>query len=142
MPDSYMRKKWPQSSPGMTLFAVGITATMLSLAVFALQDLAILITGKFARWSPLRDVGYVIGAGIAALFCAFTGFIWKSGFPKTLAALLSVSMASYVLERFLVTPTLWLRIEHRSSVFALQANRARLATLLPQSSNHTVLLQF
>jgi len=75
MPDSYMRKKWLESSPGMTLFAIGITATMLSLAVFALQDLTILITGKFAKWSPLRDVGYVIGAGIAALFCAFTGFI-------------------------------------------------------------------
>src|SRR5947208_9297238 len=56
------------------------------------------------RSSPRRDVGYVIGAGIATLFCAFTGFIWKSGFPKTLAALLSVSMASHVLERFLVTP--------------------------------------
>src|SRR6266478_6165541 len=59
--------------------------------------------------SPLRDVSYVICAGIAALFCALTAFIWKSGFPKIMAALMSVSMASHVLERVLATPTPWLR---------------------------------
>src|SRR6267143_7203604 len=75
MPDKYMRKKWLQSSPGMTLFAVGVTATMLSLAVFALQDLTILITGKFVRWSPLRDV------------C----MSWERGSPHFFAHLLPLS---------------------------------------------------
>jgi hypothetical protein len=104
-----MRKKWIEGEPGITLIAVGLAATMLSLAVFAVQDMMILIKGKFIGWSPLRDGWYVTCAGIAAIFSTFTAFIWRSGFPKILATLLSVSMASYVLERFVSIPTLWLR---------------------------------
>jgi hypothetical protein len=102
---SFMRRDWLGTSTGINVVAIGVVAIMFSLAVFAVEDFSILLTGKpYALHGP-RGSWYLLWAGIAAVFSAMTVFIWRPGLPRIVMALFSLSMASHILEQFVTLPT-------------------------------------
>jgi hypothetical protein len=104
-----MRRDFLRTSIGVQVVAIGIVAIVLSLQL-ALQDIWILITGKLVVLTGLRGAWYLICAGVAALFSAFTVFIWRPGFPRVVIGLFSVAMVSHIIEQFVSLPERPLRI--------------------------------
>ena len=88
------------------MVAIGLVAIMFSLVIFTLQDISILLAGKlFITLATLRGTWYLLVATIAALFSALTVFIWRPGLPRIVIGLFSVTMASHIIEQFVILPT-------------------------------------
>jgi hypothetical protein len=129
-----MRRGWLGTATGLNVVAIGIVASALSLVMFTIQDLLTLLTGKFAAFHGPKGIWYVLLAILAALFSAMTVFVFRPGLPRFLAALLSITMASHVLEQFVALPTQQLKLAAlcRSFVVAiviLQLWRSRSAAI-------------
>jgi len=105
-----MRRGWLGTSIGLNVVAIGIVASTLSVVMFTIQDLLTLLTGKFAAFHGPKGIWYVALAVLAALFCAMNVFVLRPGLPRFLAALLSITMASHVLEQFVALPTQQLKL--------------------------------
>jgi hypothetical protein len=93
-----MKQGWLNSKIGINIVAIGIVATMLSLAVFTVEDVAILFTGNLFAFRTPRLAFYSLAAAVAALFCGLTIFIFRPGLPRIIISLLAVSMASHATE--------------------------------------------
>jgi hypothetical protein len=98
---SVVRKDWLTTSTSENVVAVGIYATMFSVAVFTLEDIWILFTGKLASllhgpsgWWAL------LWAALATMFSAISVFVWRPVVPRIVMTLFSMSMASHILEQF------------------------------------------
>src|SRR5271156_4810847 len=129
-----MRRGWLGTATGLNVVAIGIVASALSLVMFTIQDLLTLLTGKFAAFHGPKGIWYVLLAILAALFSAMNVFFFRRGLPRFLAALLSITMASHVLEQFVALPTQQLKLAAlcRSFVIAiviLQLWRSRSAAI-------------
>lgn len=97
-----MKHYWLKSEMGENVVAIGLVAIMFSLALFTLQDLSILLTGKFVALRGLYGIWYMLLATVSALFSARTVFVWRPGFPRIVIGLFSISMVSHVIEQFVV----------------------------------------
>ena len=104
-----MRQDWLRTSTGINVVAVGLVAIMFSLALFAVQDFSILLTGKPYALQGLRGSWYLLWAATAAVFSAMTIFIWRPGLPRIVIALFSIAIASHILEQFVTLPALQLK---------------------------------
>jgi hypothetical protein len=129
-----MRRGWLGTAAGPNVVAIGIVASALSLVMFTIQDLLTLLTGEFAAFHGPKGIWYVLLATLAALFSAMNVFVFRPGLPRFLAALLSITMASHVLEQFVALPTQQLKLAAlcRSFVVAiviLQLWRSRSAAI-------------
>ena len=101
-----MRHDWLNTEFGITVVAIGLVAILFSGIIFTLQDISILLTGKFLfTLGTLRDIWYLLIATLAALFSALCVLIWRPGLPRIVIGLFSVSMASHVVEQFVFLPT-------------------------------------
>jgi hypothetical protein len=98
------------TSTGLNVVAIGIVASALSLVMFTIQDLLTLLTGKFVAFHGPKGIWYVVLAILAALFCAMNVFVLRPGLPRFLAVLLSITMASHVLEQFVALPAQQLKL--------------------------------
>ena len=105
-----MRKDWLETSAGVNVVAIGIVAILFSLAIFTLQDFAILFTGRPDLLRGLRGIWYLLWAAVAAVFSVMTVFIWRPGWPRIVITLFSISMVSHVLEQFVKVPAQQLRL--------------------------------
>jgi flagellar biosynthesis protein FlhB len=97
-----MRQDWLATSKGVNAVAVGIYAIMLSLVVFALEDTSTLLTGRLDSFFGPSGLWALSWAAIAAVFSAIMVFIWRPVLPRIVMALVSVSMASHILEQLVV----------------------------------------
>lgn len=95
----------------MKVVAIGIVAATVSLAVFATLDVWVLISGHKTLLShSISGVWYLSLATLAALFSAFTVFIWRPLVPRVAVALFSAAIASQVLDQFVTLPAQCLRV--------------------------------
>ena len=101
-----MRQDWLKTKFGINVVAIGLVAIVFSGIIFTLQDISILLTGKFLfTLGTLRDIWYLLIATLAALFSALSVLIWRPGLHRIVIGLFSVSMASHVIEQFVFLPT-------------------------------------
>ena len=95
----------------MTAVAIGLVAAAVSLAVFAILDFGILISGSGYRLlHGISGVWYLFLAALAALWAALTIFMWRPLIPRITMALFSASMVSHILEQFVALPAQSLRV--------------------------------
>ena len=109
-PANPMKQDWLSSKTGINIVAIGIAATMLSLAVFTIEDVSILFTGNLFPFRTPRIVFYSLAAAVAALFCALTIFISRPGPSRIIIGLLGVTMASHAVEHLLSIPPTPLKV--------------------------------
>ena len=105
-----MKRNWLNSETGITIIAIGIATTMLSLAVFMVEDVSILFRGSLFPFRTPRIVFYSFAAALAALFCAFSVFISRPGLARIIIGSLAVSMASHATEHLVPIPPTPLKI--------------------------------
>ena len=105
-----MKQDWLNSKLGINIVAIGIVATILSLAVFTVEDISILFTGNPFAFRTPRLAFYSLAAAVAALFCGLTIFISRAGLPRIIITLLAVSMASHATEHLFAIPPTPLKI--------------------------------
>ena len=105
-----MQQGWLRTSTGVNAFAAWLVAIMLSLVPLTIQDFWIFFTGKLVALHGLWSFWYLVWAALAAGFAAMTVFVWRPGLPRIVFALFSISMASHVLEHFVVLPTQQLQL--------------------------------
>lgn len=109
-PAESMKRDWLNSKVGINIVAIGIVATMLSLAVFMIEDVSILLTGNLFAFRTPRLAFYSLAAALAALFCGLTIFISRPGLPRIIIGLLAVSMASHATEHLVPMPPTSLKV--------------------------------
>lgn len=106
-----MREDWLTTSTAENAVAVGIYAITFSVALFTLEDIWILLTGKLA---PLLHgpSGWwaLLWAALATMFSAITVFVWRPVVPRIVMTLFSMSMASHILEQFVALSTQQLKL--------------------------------
>jgi hypothetical protein len=116
-----MRSNWLGTSTGLNVVAVGLYAIMFSLAVFTLEDIQILLTGKLDSFLRPSGIWGLCWAALAAAFSAMTVFIWRPGLPRIVMALFSISMASHVLEQFVAFSVQQLKLAALCRIFVAVA---------------------
>jgi|HubBroStandDraft_4_1064222.scaffolds.fasta_scaffold611994_1 hypothetical protein len=109
-PAQGMKQDWLNNKTGINIVAIGIVATMLSLAVFTVEDVSILFTGKLVALRTPRLAFFSLVAALAALFCGLTIFTSRPGLPRIVIGLLAVSMASHAIEHLLSIPPTPLKV--------------------------------
>ena len=105
-----MKHDWLKSEMGLNVVAIGLVAIMFSLVLFTLQDVSILLTGKFVALPGLYGIGSVPLATVATLFSALTVFVWRPGFPRIVIGLFSIAMVSHIIEQFVILPALQMKV--------------------------------
>lgn len=105
-----MKRDWLKSEIGIDIVAIGIAATVLSLAVFTIEDVSILFTGNLIAFRAPRIAFYSLAAALAALFWGVTIFISRPGLPRIVIGLLSISMASHAVEHLVSMPPTQMKI--------------------------------
>ena len=104
-----MRNDWFGTSPVTTFIAVGIVATLVSLAAFTVQDCFFLLFDvSDGMWMSQR-VWYTLLAAIAVLFGLFTLYVWSPVFPRIIMGVVTASLASQVAQSLHVLPIQSLR---------------------------------
>src|SRR5882724_7284031 len=103
-----MQNDWFGSSAVINFVALGIVATLVCLTVFTFQDCWFLF-GHFHAMPPTSRLWYTALASVATLFGIFTFIVWRWVLPRITIALVSVSMASQVVQSFGALPSQWLR---------------------------------
>jgi hypothetical protein len=98
---SVVRKDWLTTLTAENVVAVGIYAITFSIALFTVEDIWILLTGKLATLLH-GPMGWwaLLWAALATMFSAITVFVWRPVVPRIVMTLFSMSMASYILEQF------------------------------------------
>ena len=104
-----MKRDWLGTEIGINVVAIGLVAIMFCLIIFTIQDISILLTGKLLTFTTLTSLFYMFLAVLAAVFSAFTVFIWRGVVPRILIGLFSVSMLSHIIELSLVFPVSLMR---------------------------------
>lgn len=104
-----MKRDWLGTEIGINVVAIGLVAIMFCLIIFTIQDISILLTGKLLTFTTLTSLFYMFLAVLAAVFSAFTVFIWRGVVPRILIGLFSVSMLSHIIEHSLVFPVSLMR---------------------------------
>jgi hypothetical protein len=91
--------------------AVGIYAITFSIALFTVEDIWILLTGKPATLLH-GPIGWwtLLWAALATMFSAITVFVWRPVVPRIVMTLFSMSMASHILEQFVPLTALQLKL--------------------------------
>ena len=112
-----MRRDWLGTSTGMKVVAAGIVASALSFVMFTIQDLFTVFTGKFVAFHGPKGIWYVLLAILATLYSAMNVFIFRPGLPRLVTILFSISMASHVLEQFVVLPAQQLKLAALCRIF-------------------------
>lgn len=97
-----MKRAWLKTEIGINVVAIRLVAIMYSLFLFTLQDISILLTGKFVVITGLYGFWYVLLATVAALFSTLTVFVWRPGLPRIVIGLFSVSMVSHIIQQFVI----------------------------------------
>ena len=97
-----MKQTWLITEMGINVVAIGDVAIIYSLFLFTLQDISILLTGKFVVITGLYGLWCVLLATVAALFSALTVFVWRPGLPRIVIGLFSVSMVSHIIQQFAI----------------------------------------
>jgi hypothetical protein len=93
------RKVWLASATGVNFVGIGVAATVIALSVLTADDIWFLSTGEHL-FTGLRLWGFYLPlAGLSAVFCAATFFLWRPILPKIMATLTSAAMASHVYQR-------------------------------------------
>jgi len=104
-----MRNDWFGSSPVTTFIALGIVATLVSLAVFTVQDCGLLFFNiSDGMWMSQR-VWYTLLAAVGVLFGLFTLYVWSPAFPRILIGIVTASLASQVAQSVHALPIQSLR---------------------------------
>jgi hypothetical protein len=98
---SVVRKDWLTTLTAENVVAVGIYAITFSIALFTVEDIWILLTGKPATLLH-GPIGWwaLLWAALATMFSAITVFVWRPVVPRIVMTLFSMSMASHILEQF------------------------------------------
>ena len=109
-PANTMKQDWLNSKIGINIVGIGIAATMLSLAVFTVEDVSILFTGNLVAFRTPRLAFYSLAAVVAALFCGLAVFIFRPGALRIVMSLLAASMASHATEHLVTTPSMPLKV--------------------------------
>lgn len=104
-----MRKNWFVRSPVTTFIAVGIVSTLVSLAVFTVQDCGLLLFGiSDGMWTSQR-AWYTLLASVGVMFGLFTLYVWNPLFPRIVIGVVTASLASQVAQSFHALPAKSLR---------------------------------
>ncbi len=104
-----MRKDWFESSRVTTFIAVGIVATLVSLAAFTVQDCGLLLFGISDGMWVSQKIWYTLLAAVGVLFGLFTLYVWSPVFPRIILGIVTASLASQVAQSFNALPTPLLR---------------------------------
>lgn len=96
-----MKRDWMHTRFGINAVGIGVVAVCVGVAFVLFHDVYLLAAGTPPEMWRYDRVLSDLAAGVGALFSIVSFFVFRPGLPRCVAAILAISLASYVFQPLL-----------------------------------------